>query len=820
MVVMLVGLMLAVVAAAFVTALAAATAAPALAADDGAAVVLPSADEAIPDLVISVPESSTAAEDAASLIDELSRSQAVLWAADDLLSPTAPNIMVSFVDQEGAAGPSAVAAILAERENGAEYQISGRDPSDRLVAERIGLGVFWAVALAAVIGATVVSWLMGLLRGVVTGLVLAASAGFGGTIANSLSGAFDGSLATTAIPAVLAALVTSGYLLLRLFIWFDAPEGDDPADMIRRSVLSVGVELFLLLTGLLVVAVFLELTSPAAAVATAVLVGAVVGALLTLATVPPSLAALRGADEASVEAAADPSRDDGLVSIPSGREFPVAVLAGFGLFLVVVGLFAFRQTSKAEFFDLGVLDSDSAAAAANEALISAGGDPTAAIFATFPEGADQLAKDNWLERVSQLDSVGRVDTSLGRYQDGAFTAVEGLVGSFSEVDQADEAPLYALVVPTAAGRSAETLALVDTVAGLETSDEPTLAGVGVDARSADQRDRSQVWLTMLSLSVVAGVAVFVLIGDLGLAAMTAGLRLVGSAAVVGMYHLLVGNASGTELQAAVLIVALGMGLFELGYFRRLLASHDETDTDLLLDRALNREGAAAAAALGLAAVASLGLLIPDLAMLRRFGILMAVVILIKTVVGMWLLRPAVLGSRAISHFASRPVRAALEALNGTSVTSQAEHKAWTEVINNLLWTEFSFQADPSAADIDSVFVADTALYRKSAEHHVNLQKAGLRIIGRRPQLRALRIVSNSAPATVVATVDHPVRQLTGDSGKVVGVRKAERRSVMLWLEMQRDGSYRIADSVELGAVDLGASDEAASVPVAVPATVD
>jgi hypothetical protein len=187
-------------------------------------------------------------------------------------------------------------------------------------------------------------------------------------------------------------------------------------------------------------------------------------------------------------------------------------------------------------------------------------------------------------------------------------------------------------------------------------------------------------------------------------------------------------------------------------------------------------------------------------------------LLIETVVGVWLLRPVMLGGRAIRHFASQPVKLAIESLTGSSVSSQAEHRAWVDVMIGLLETEFSFQADPTAADISSVFVDGTPLFDSSVDHHANLVEAGLRIVGRKPQLRALRVVSNAAPPTLVVTVDHPVRQLLDDDGKIVGVRQAERRSVMLWMMMQRDGTYRIADSVELGSTALTSSEEPASIP--------
>jgi len=772
----------------------------------------PVAADILPDVVISVPAGETAADDAARIVAELRRSPSIVWVADDQRSAEAPTLVVAFAEDSSAAGRRAVADAIAESELAPRITVSGRDVTDREILDRVGLGVFLAATLAALVMAICVSWMTGLVHGLMSGLTIAVSAWLAGTLGRSAAGTFDGSLVTTSIPAVLTAIVVSGYLVFRLLGWFGDPEGDDPADMIRRSVLDLATELLLLFAGMVVLVVFFELVGPGRSVATVALVGALTSALLTLAVVPAALAALHGSG--AVFARGVRSLGE-LFPIPNGRAFPVAVLAGFACFLVLLGLFSFRPTAQGEQLDERALEEDSAAVAGTRELLSNGGDPTAAVFALFPLGTDQLAKVAWLERVSQLPAVERVDTPGGRYVGGAFSPADGLIGPAEATVDDDEAPRYALVVPGVTSRSRGAIELVDEIRGTSAPVDPVLAGAAVDASLADERDRSQVWLTIVALAIVGGAAVFGLIGDLGTAGLAAALRLVGLAAVAGAYHLLTGSATGAEVQIALFVVSVGMGLFELGYLRRLLSSHRGEDTDSLLDDALVTEGAWAALALGLAAVGALGLLVPDLAITRRFGILLAVVIVIKVVIGMWLLRPAILGTRAIRHFASHPVRVALQALNGASVTSKAEHQAWVEVVSSLLWTEFDFQADPATASIDAVFVPDTPLHRQSVEHHLSLTDAGLRIIGRKPQLRALRVVNNAAPATVVVTVDHPVRQLIDRSDNVVGVRKAERRSVMLWLVIQDDGTYRIIDSVELGAVPLGMIDE----PVAVPAVV-
>jgi hypothetical protein len=256
----------------------------------------------------------------------------------------------------------------------------------------------------------------------------------------------------------------------------------------------------------------------------------------------------------------------------------------------------------------------------------------------------------------------------------------------------------------------------------------------------------------------------------------------------------------------ILVVALGMSLFELGFLRRLLLSHRVENTDELLERSLGREGRAAAIGLALVAIASVGMAFTSVGLVRRLAIVLVVGIVIELVIGGWLLRPGLLGSRAISHFAAQPVRSALRALAGGGA-GEGDGEAWIGVVDYLLHAEFSFQTDAGSADLDAVYMPATALHRQATEHQASLISAGLRIVGRSPQLRSIRVVSGRDPVTLAVTVDHPIRQLVDRNGKIVGVRKPERRSVMLWLTAVADGSFRIGDSVELGAMPLSLGSE-------------
>jgi hypothetical protein len=749
-------------------------------------------DDAVPDVVLAVAADSPSSQQLDALIAELEGVRGVAWVDADPTATATSNLLVGF-DSSSDEPLEAVEAVVAGRPDGSGIAIAGRAVVDRDLDARIGRGVIAGVVLATLAAAAVVLMLAGWARAAVAGSSVAISGWLGATLGAMAAGPFDGSIATTPVPAALAGIVVSGCLVLRLVAWYQSPRGDDQADMIRQSIGSLGAELTLFFSGLIVVAVFLELMGPSRSVATVVLAGASTAAVLTLAIVPLALAGLHGVGpSAGWYGSASPEERRLLpFTPPSGHDFPVAVLAVFGVLLACMGLFAFQSTSRSQLMDERSLGDRGTVAAVAEQLAT-GGDPTNAVLAAFPAGTDPRAKTQWLERVSQLTSVAHVDTPVGRFELGELTAT-------ATADDA-EAPSYALVVPRVAGRSEAAQELVEAIEATNAPVNAELSGVPVDAAHASASDALIVWATVLALAAVAGVAVFTLVGDTVLAAMAAGLRILGSSAVIGVYHLLVVEVSGAELQLAALVIAMGIGLFDLGFLRRLLVSHRVENTDVLLERALGSEGRAAATGLGLVAVASVGIGFADLAVVRRLAIVMVVGIVIEVVVGGWLLRPGLLGSRAISHFAAQPVRTALRALTGDA--GENGRQAWVGVIDYLLHVEFSFQTDARVADLDRVYLTGTAVHHQATEHQESLISADLRIVGRSPQLRSVRVVSGADPITLAVTVDHPVRQLIDRDGKIVGVRKPERRSVMLWLVSMSDESYRIADSVELGAIPL------------------
>ena len=491
------------------------------------------------------------------------RSPAIAWAADDQLTTDAPSIVVAYADDEGPAGPRAVAAAVAARDGADNITIAGRDISDRELLSRVGLGVFVGIALAAIAFGVLVSWLTSLLHGVVAGFTLGSAAWLGGLVGSAIGGRFDGSLVTTPIPAVLSAIVLAVYVSLRLFVWFSDPSGEDQADMIRRSVIDVAAELLIFMAAFALVAAFLELVAIGRTAATVALAGATVGALLPLAVLPGVLAGLhrstwlaglkasllsqarRGRAALSTESeseaethreleselvlepvpaaesdivgiGAEPSvtvLDDVLrrIRVPSGRDYPVIALAGLAFFLALLGLSAIRSTGSAALLDERSLGANTAAVVGTRDLLTSGGDPTASVLVRFPAGTDLGEKQAWLQHASGLTSVARVDTPIGRHIEGQFSEIEGLVGPAGVL--ADEAPTYGLIVPSVTARSSGALDLVEELRATPGTIDAALAGGPIDALTADQRNRSQVWLTILGFAVVGAIAAWAFVGD-------------------------------------------------------------------------------------------------------------------------------------------------------------------------------------------------------------------------------------------------------------------------------------------------------------------
>jgi len=772
--------------------------------DDEADVDEVSFQQMVPDVVLVVPDGSNFDADLAALLSDLEAAPGVAAVWSDQAAGSRAHLLVSYEAERSDVGHASVESIVAAHPRGPLIAVGGHGATDRVLEARLGRSAFALVVLAAVVAGGLATWLARPYHGMVVGVSVALAGLLGATMGGRVAGPFDGSLVTTVLPGALAAVVVAVVLSFRLLSWFRDPVGEDLAEMIRRSVLSMGLELVLFFAGLLIVEIFLELVDPGRSVATVALVGALAATALTLAIVPPALSALHGVGMEANGEAPESQQSPHLMlrhlieSRPNGSDFPILVLLAFGFFFGFLSLLALGASTVSTLLDTAPVEEDRAV---QEALRAAGGDPTAATLAVFPSGTDQRTKTDWLQRVSQLPSVGRVDTSVGRYIGGDLIKAE--VSSVDPVTEGDEAPRFALVVSTVTARSGAARDLVTEIEGGNSPVNAELSGPSVDALVAAERDRSLVWATMIALAVMAGSTVFILVGDLTLAAMAAGLRLLDSMALVGLYQLLGGDVTGSELLVMVFIASIGIGLFEIGFLRHLLLNHRGSPSGDLISDALSGEGWDATAGLVVAGIGSLALISSGMGVLTKLGVLIMLGYGIEIVIGLWLLRPALLGTRTVTFLAARPVREALRIMNDSGGADQAEHQRWVSVVAGLLQSEFSFQADPMAADLEAVFQPGTPVYHSAAEQHGNLARAGLSVVGRPPQLRAMRVVTTKPTATVAVTVDHPPRRLINHDGAIVGKRKAERRSMMLWLVDEADGSYRIADLVETGIVALG-----------------
>ena len=759
-------------------------------------------DSAIPDAIV---VSSEAEADAASalegLVSVLADTPGVEWLLVD--TTLAPNqLLIGFDPQKDDQPLAAVEAAVHDHIESTELDpglltITGRAIVDRELNDMVNRGVILAtivlvIAAGALVG-VVFDWRQGLaVAGVVLGSVYLATI----TAAQS-TGGFDGSLVTTAVPGMLAASVVSVVVAGRVLLWFLHPQGEDQAEMIRKSVRDIGSELVIMLAGAVVLAVFLEWIDTGRSVATVSLIGAFVAGTLVAAVLPPVLASLVSAEGASVTSGSATVLTGKL--LPNGRDFPLIALAGFGLIMLLLAAGSLGQTASDRLLDWGSLDQGDASAVAD---VQASGDATGAILARFPEGTAQVAKTAWMENVSQLDHVARVDSTGHRHIDGQTEELSGAAGQLGAVADHEEAPLYALVVPEVPARSLEAIRLVENVETLNVLVGAELSGVSPDATRAAQRDRSVIWITLIAVSLTGAVLTLIVTGDTGLAGMSGGVRALGSAAIVGLYAVAGGTPGGAEVLIVMFAVSIGATFFELALLWRLASNNEGEDDDRPIDeqvsQALHSEVAPAACALVLVGLVGLALATSGLGILSRLGLVLFLASAIEVVVTSWMIRPAVLGGRRILNPLTRSIRHHQHD-ELQSATVHIDPEPWVPIVEELLQAEFAFQSDPSGADLESLYLSGTSLFHQAVEHHRQLESGGFSIVGRKPRLVDLRVVSVAEQANLIATVDHPLRHLIGSDGGIVGVRNAERRSVMLWLTAMSDATYRMADSVEMDA---------------------
>ncbi len=757
------------------------------------------------------------------------------------------------ISLDPSAGPEVVAAVrsvVATTLPDANVAIGGRVVADQDLLNRLNRGTVIAVVPVVVLLTVLVAVAFGGRFGAAAGGTVGLSTLLGGLVGAQVAGRFDGTMATTAVPAVLVAILVSTVLTLRLLEWFKNPIGADQAEAIGNSVRHLLPETGLLFGGLIATALILEVVGPGRATASVVAAGGVVAAIITLGALPALLSTFERV----------PTKDDGIFSseVPDGRDFPIAVLGGFALFLLGLGLLAIRVPTG-ELLDESALAPGVSSRRVSEQLIELGGDPTSAILAELPATVPEDVLSEWAVSVSELGTVGWVQTSVGRFAGGER------VGPSDSAVFVDDDAIIAIVTPMVTARSEAAEVLVDTLAASGgTAFDVALSGAPVDAAAIVTSATSQLWILVVLLSVSGGLAILVLVGDLAMAAATVAMRFLGLAAALGVYRIVAGDVGGSELQVAALVLGVGVGLFEIGFVRRITAGLRSVLSDSmsaeqrseLVTSALHREGRAAMFGLGITALCGLGFIVGDLAVTRRLGVAVAAAVIVEMLIGTWLLRPVVLGQRLVGD--GSPIRSSIGArmpgivpspidlllelgqepeLHRGQVDSEPEEQGstigglgkrgsgsrtqwremlpigrplsatfadevvvpqWRRIVSGLLRSEFAFQSNPGEAELETVFVTDTPLFAELENHNHRLRAAGLSIAGDGPVLHKVTAVNQESPVTLAITVDHPERRLYNAAGQLVGTRRPERRHGMLWLVQDPSGRYRIAEAVDLG----------------------
>lgn len=841
---------------------------------------------ALPDVTLLI--GGTGADIADEITGELLPALSELGGIHSVSAEAAANgrhtVYVSIGDGADGELLGSVTATVAEVMPDTPVLVGGRAVADRDLLDRLNRSLLVAVAPVMILLAVLVTVSVGGRYGLAVAASVALSTLVSGLLGAQSVGRFDGSIATTGVPAVLAGVLVSSVLSFRLLEWFKHPQGDDQAASIRAAIRALLPELGLLIGGLVGAAFLLELSGASRTPAVGVAAGAVVAAIVTFAVLPSMLATLPQV----------PDEDDYRLfrlHLPDGRDVPTPVLAGFGVFLLCLGAFATRMPSG-ELLDEAALPAGVTSRTVAETVRATGGDPTSALLATIAGVADDGSEARvrgeqvaaWARAVSAIPTVGWVESASGRYVDGSLVVS-------ARADRFEQANDYlAVVTPKVAARSAGARELADVVAGVEVSGlQVELSGVPVDAAAAADTGRALLILLAVALAIGGAVAAYVIVRSIRTALIVAAMRMLGIGGALGVYSVVVGDATMSEMQLVALVVSLGIGLFEVGVLRRLATqtgsiaeviatspqamesaersgfTHEDIENERMTD-AIRTEGRAAVVGMSIVAVCGIGLLASDLEVARRLGIGLAAVMIVELLIGTWLLRPALLGERlfyvsfldadaasrkASAITAGTPVStapvlgAAALGSSGTVLFDQAAHEStahestqpadaigittvggpevfenlrstsghradgseaarplmdpqWRRIVQGLLRAEFSFQNDPASAELSTVFVEDTPVYQELIEHNRALRANGFRVVGRGPRLVKVQAVDDASPVTVAITVDHPERRLLDRDGRLLGVRRPERREGMLWLAQDPSGRYRISEAVDLG----------------------
>ncbi|NNE97098.1 MAG: hypothetical protein HKN24_13820 [Acidimicrobiales bacterium] len=714
---------------------------------------------------------------AAQLLPAIRAIDGVDFAFVDVLPAGPPVVHLAVSDDGSIDRVTAEIRSLSEELRVGELLVGGQRVADEQATASITSSASVVLLIVVLLVGLLVAALHGSVIGLATAVSVGAATALAAVVSTAVNGPFDGTISTTLVPGAVAGLLVASILSFRLLSWFKHPTGQSLADTITRAVMPQLVDLGLVAGGLGSVVVF-GLLSEGWRASASVLLGLVFGGLAALLTLP-ALLALRGSVHDNSEFATVPMR------IPDGRDVPMAVLVVVAAMLLGFGAVAAGSATSKSLVDSSSPGTEAAHVSAE--LVELGGDPAGAIRAQGPDGSETWF-GQWAETASRYPGVEWVATASGRFENGELV---------SSADAA--APLdarTAIINPTEAARSEFTQDTVQALFEIEASDPVDLEGVPVDAYHAVAGGDRVTWVTVALLAAMAGVVVFGLVGDPGLSVVVIALRLLTSAASLGVAHLIIEAPTAGQLQTLVLVLSVAVSLFEIGLIRMILNS-EEFHPKTLVSEALRSGGGHSVGGLLVVVLVGIGLLASSVRLVAAFGIALAVAALIEAALGLWLLRPVIVGEQTLRSVSSGVKGRSILGRRGPS-TSEPVNPEWRRVVSSLLREEFRFQTEPENADLGTVFVEGTPLFGELAQHNLRLRQNGLRIRGEGPTVVSVKAVNDGDPVTVAITVDHPSRQLLAANGKLLGVRAGERRDGMLWLAQDPSGRYRIAEAVDLG----------------------
>lgn len=661
------------------------------------------------------------------------------------------------------------------------------------------------IALGLILAGGLASLLFGWRRGLLAGACLLLAVGVAAEFGAAVAGDFNGTLSTTTLPATLVGSVVAAVAAIRLLSWSDRPHSGDNASKVRSAITELGPEIAMAVAALFILSGVAELLQSGRSTLTVAAIGAAIAAMTVFALLPAGLVLLSDltADESDAADLAGLSRPASLpFSVPDGARQPLIFLAAGAVFLVALAAFAFDSPSR-QFIGAESLPAETDEAMVGERL-AAVGDQTAPVRAVFDPSASAELVDQWATAAAELSDIVRVETASGSFSRGGSLAPEL---TFPDSAFQDSEPV-AFAVPSVASRSEDGQSMVRDLASLDTDlGNPRLSGPSVDAAS-DGPTRSDLVILILVAAILVGVGALITTQSRGFGLTAGVLRLLFGAAAIGLYRLVIPGATGAELALVLAVITTMAALFDFEFLGHAPASGVEQRKPFLL-RNPGETSLVGVAFLGLACLMLLLAAVfgggPTAGRLG-FGLLFAA--LLEGALGGFVSRPAFLGQSGAFHTFVRPMRVALtnsKRIPGPDEVEGDPH--WKRVVSDLLQSEYQLQVNPEVAEVSRVFVAQTPLARQAETQSLSLLQAGLRISGRGPKLRRVTTINHQSPISLGVVVEHPARQLVDSDGEVVGVRAAELKRGVLWLVERSDGTYRIAESVELESLDPSESSQ-------------